>query len=250
MKTIGLIGGMSWESTLTYYRYINEEVRARMGGLVSAKILLNSLDFSEVVHLQQQGKWDDAGDLLADAAAGLQDSGADCILICTNTMHLVARQVANAANNIPLIDIIEETAKSLVVEGHQKVLLLATKYTMEQGFYHQQMARAGISIAVPEHSDRLRLQQIIFDELCCGTISAQSRNDVIRMTEDAKRSGVTAVILGCTEIQLLVSPDEMPLPGFDSTRIHAEAAIDYALSDKHDGKSSEQSVEKFRRHSV
>jgi len=229
MKTIGLLGGMSWESTATYYRYINEAIRTELGGLASAKILLNSLDFSQIVGFQQRGQWLQAGALLADAATGLQQAGADCILICTNTMHLVADQVATGARQIPLIDIITETAARLNTDGHKNVLLLATKYTMEHGFYHQRMAKLGIEIKVPADADRQALQRIIFDELCCGQIYPGSRNEIIRMVKDAQLAGADAVILGCTEIQLLVSPDELPLPGYDSTQIHADAAVSFAL---------------------
>lgn len=230
MKTIGLLGGMSWESTATYYRYINEAIRAKLGGLSSAKVLLNSLDFSEIVELQQRGQWQQAGELLAKAATGLQNSGADCILICTNTMHLVADQVAASTKQIPLIDIITETAARLKMDGHKHVLLLATKYTMEHGFYHQRMAKLGIDVQVPSPDDRITMQNIIFDELCCGEILPGSRQQIIQMVQSAKDSGIEAVILGCTEIQLLVSSDNLPLPGYDSTRIHADAAVNFALS--------------------
>lgn len=230
MKTIGLLGGMSWESTATYYRYINEAIRAKLGGLSSAKVLLNSLDFSQIVDLQQRSQWQQAGELLATAAAGLQNSGADCILICTNTMHLVADQVSASTKQIPLIDIITETATRLKMDGHKHVLLLATKYTMEHGFYHQRMAKLGIDVHVPTADDRITMQNIIFDELCRGEILPGSRQQIIQMVQSAKDSGINAVILGCTEIQLLVSPDDLPLPGYDSTRIHADAAVNFALS--------------------
>ena len=229
MKTIGLIGGMSWESTATYYRCINETVRARLGGLASAEVILNSLDFSSVVALQQAGRWDDAGLLLGTAGAGLVRAGADCVLICTNTMHLVADKVARMAG-VPLIDIIDETAAVLKADGRRRPLLLATRYTMEHGFYSERMAAHGIHVQAPDAEERAAVHGIIFNELCQGIVSAESRARLEGIVEAAGRQGADSVILGCTEIQLLLEAGGLALPGYDSTLIHAEAAVRFALS--------------------
>lgn len=229
MKTIGLIGGMSWESTATYYRYINEAVRGKLGGLASAEVILNSLDFSNVVALQQADRWDDAGILLGTAGAGLAKAGADCVLICTNTMHLVADKVARMAG-VPLIDIIDETAAVLKADGRKQPLLLATRYTMEHGFYSHRMAAHGISVQVPDADDRAAVHEVIFNELCQGIVSGASRERLECIVEAAAKNGADSVILGCTEIQLLLEADGLALPGYDSTVIHAEAAVRFALS--------------------
>lgn len=229
MKTIGLIGGMSWESTATYYRLINQAVRAQRGGLVSADILLHSLDFSRVVALQQANRWDEAGKLLGAAGAGLVRAGADCVLICTNTMHLVAEPVARMSG-VPLIDIIDETAAALKAQGRRAPLLLATRYTMEHGFYTQRMARHGLAVQVPGDAERSAVHDIIFTELCRGDIRDTSRQRLLAMIAGAGQRGADSVILGCTEISLLLDPDRLPLPGFDSTAIHAQAAVRFALT--------------------
>ena len=230
MKTIGLIGGMSWESTAVYYRLINEAVRRRRGGLHSAEIALRSLDFTRIVELQKAGRWDDAGTLLGEAGAGLARSGAACVLICTNTMHLVAAPVA-AMSGVPLIDIIDETASALRADGRRKPLLLATRYTMEHGFYTQRMARHGIDVVVPDEDDRSLVHDVIFNELCQGQVRDVSRAGYLAIIERARAAGIDSVILGCTEISLLVDPAALPLPGYDSTAIHADAAVRFALSD-------------------
>lgn len=229
MKTIGLIGGMSWESTATYYRYINEAVRSQLGGLASAKVILNSLDFSTVVALQKADRWDDAGILLGNAGAGLARAGADCVLICTNTMHLVADQVARMSG-VPLIDIIDETAAVLKTGGRKQPLLLATRYTMEHGFYSDRMAAHGIRVLVPDAGDRAGVHEIIFSELCQGVVSDTSRKRLEGIVQAAAARGADSVILGCTEIQLLLKTDRLALPGYDSTAIHADAAVRFALS--------------------
>ena len=230
MKTIGLIGGMSWESTAVYYRLINEAVRTQLGGLHSAEIALRSLDFTSVVALQKAGQWDAAGALLGNAGAGLARAGAACVLICTNTMHLVAEPVARLSG-VPLIDIIDETAAALRADGRRRPLLLATRYTMEHGFYAQRMARHGIEVVTPECDDRGAVHDIIFDELCQGQIRAASRARYHAIIAAAINQGVDSVILGCTEISLLIDPASLPLPGYDSTAIHADAAVRFALSD-------------------
>jgi len=229
MRTIGLIGGMSFESTTVYYQMINEAVRARLGGLHSAKIVLHSVDFQEIVDLQKAGRWDAAAAHLGKAAQGLERAGADCALICTNTMHLVADEVA-AAVRIPLLNIIDETAKALSAAGVRRPLLLATRYTMEQGFYARRMAAHGLAMTTPGEAGRTVVHDVIFDELCAGIVRDESRAAFLDLIAKAKDEGCDAVILGCTEICLLLDPDTLPLPGFDSTAIHAAAAVDYALA--------------------
>jgi aspartate racemase len=228
VRKIGLLGGMSWESTATYYKLINEGVRARLGGLASADILMRSLDFRQVVALQKADKWDEAAGLLARAAQGLQRAGADCILICTNTMHLVADDVAYACD-VPLIHIIDETARAIRAAGHKKPLLLATRYTMEHGFYAAHMADHALDLMTPGADDRTICHNAIFDELCQGVVSQQAREALIAMTERGKAAGADCVILGCTELGLSVCADDLSLPAFDSTHLHAAAAVDFAL---------------------
>lgn len=230
MKTIGLIGGMSWESTATYYRHLNEGVRHRRGGLHSAEILMRSLDFTRVVQLQKADRWDEAGALLGQAAASLAGAGAACVLICTNTMHLVAGPVAAMAG-VPLIDIITETAAALHRDVRKRPLLLATRYTMEHGFYADRMKGLGIDIVVPDAEDRQLVHDVIFDELCQGQIREAARTAYLDIIEKARARGIDSVILGCTEISLLLDPDALPLPGYDSTAIHADAALCFALAD-------------------
>ncbi len=229
MHTIGLIGGMSWESTAVYYRQINEMVRARLGGLASAKVTMQSLDFAEVVALQKTNRWDEAAALLSDAAKRLESAGADCILICTNTMHLVAGPVA-ASVGVPLIDIRSETAKTLAAAGKKRPLLLATRYTMEHGFYADYMRDGfGIEVVVPNEIDRAKVHSVIFDELCCGIVKDDSRNALEKIVQRGKDAGADSVILGCTEICLSLTDDNLALPMFDSTTIHSKAAVAHAL---------------------
>jgi aspartate racemase len=233
VKTIGLIGGMSWESTVTYYRYINEAVRNQLGGLASADLILNSLDFSQVVALQKADRWEEAGVLLGSAGAGLARAGADCVLICTNTMHLVAEKVARMSG-VPLIDILDETAAVLLADKRKRPLLLATRYTMEHGFYHDRMGALGIDVFVPDAGDRLAVHEIIFNELCQGIIREESRAHLHQIIAKSAASGADSVILGCTEIQLLIDANELSLPGYDSTAIHADAAVRFALCEGND----------------
>lgn len=229
MRTIGLIGGMSWESTAVYYRRINELVRDRLGGLSSAEIAMRSVDFDRIVRLQRANRWEEAGRLLAEAAAALETAGADCILICTNTMHLVADAVA-ARCSAPLIHIVDETARALATARRRRPLLLATRYTMEQPFYRDRMkACAGIEILIPDEADRGIVHDVIFEELCRGVVRDNSRAGLIEIIERGMAGGADSVILGCTEIGLLLDPDALPCPGFDSTEIHARAAVDFAL---------------------
>jgi aspartate racemase len=228
MRKIGLLGGMSWESTATYYKLINEGVRRRLGGLASADILMRSFDFRQVVALQKADRWSDAAALLARAAQGLQRAGADCILICTNTMHLVADDVAYACD-IPVIHIIDETARAIRAAGHSRPLLLATRYTMEHGFYAARMADHALDLITPQAEDREICHNAIFDELCQGVVSRTAREALIAMTERGKAANADCVILGCTELGLSVSAEDLCLPVFDSTLLHATAAVDFAL---------------------
>ena len=228
MRKIGLIGGMSFESSAVYYRMINEAVRARLGGLHSAEVLLDSVDFQTIVDMQKSGRWDDAAKRLSDVAKGLEDAGAGCVLICTNTMHLIADEVQESIS-IPLINIIDETALALKAEGIARPLLLATRYTMEHGFYTSRMAGHGIDVMVPNADDRTLVHDVIFSELCAGIIRDTSREALIGVIERARQDGADAIILGCTEICLILDPQALPLPGFDSTAIHSRAAVDFAL---------------------
>lgn len=228
MRTIGLLGGMSFEGSATYYRLINEGVRNRQGGLNSAELILRSVNFNTIVQWQQADRWDEAGRYLADAAKSLERAGADCIMICAVTLHLVADAVAGAVD-IPFIHIIDETARCMIDAGCRKPLLIATRYTMEQGFYQQRMSRQGISVLVPSEADRSTTHAIIFDELCQGKILDASRSALSRMIEEGKANGADSVIFGCTEIGLILDPAALPLPAFDSTLIHAEAAVRFGL---------------------
>ncbi|WP_454849822.1 aspartate/glutamate racemase family protein [Rhizobium binxianense] len=236
MKTIGLIGGMSFESSAVYYRLVNEMVRERLGGLASAELVLHSVNFEEIVALQKAGAWDKAAERLGDVAGNLQAAGADCILICTNTMHLIADQVA-ARVSVPLLHIIDETAKSLQAADCRRPLLLATRYTMEHGFYGDRMKELGLDIMVPDAADRTVVHDIIFSELCAGRVLDSSREKLMAIIGRAAVEGADSIILGCTEICLILDPDRLPLPGFDSTAIHAMAAVDFAVGESSGTKS-------------
>ena len=228
MKTIGLIGGMSWESTVPYYQLINEYVKKELGGLHSAKIALYSVEFDEIEKCQSEDRWDDAAKILADAAIGLEKCGADFILICTNTMHKVFGQVQKAVS-VPLIHIADATGDALKAAGIRKVGLLGTRYTMQQDFYKGRLAEAGFDVSVPPDEMIGELNRIIFEELCVGEIKDSSRAYFARAIEELKKEGCEGVILGCTEIGLLVRPEDSVLPVFDTTVIHAEAAAKKAL---------------------
>lgn len=228
MQTIGLIGGMSFESSAVYYRLVNEAVRDRLGSLHSAEVMLHSVDFQKIVDLQKAGRWDDAAARLASVAKSLETAGAGCVLICTNTMHLVAGEV-QAAIGIPLINIIDETAEALKGAGVKRPLMLATRYTMEHGFYAERLKSHGIDMMVPDADGRTVTHDIIFNELCAGKVLNTSREKLVALVEKAKAEGADAIILGCTEICLILDPDDLPLPGFDTTTIHANAAVDFAL---------------------
>ena len=231
MKTIGLLGGMSWESTLGYYKLINEAIRQRLGGLHSARLVLYSVDFHEVERLQRTDDWDAAGVLLADAARSLAAAGADFIVLCTNTMHKVAAAI-EAAVPIPLLHIADPTAAEIAGAGHAKVGLLGTRFTMEQAFYRERLQeRHGLEVIVPDATDRDSVHRIIYDELCLGDVRAESREEYRRVMRGLVAQGAQAIILGCTEISLLVGPHDAEVPLFDTTAIHARAAAQAALGD-------------------
>ncbi len=231
MRRIGLIGGMSFESTAVYYKLINEMVRDRLGGLASADLLMHSVNFADVVDMQKAGRWDLAAAHLANSASSLKAAGAECVLICTNTMHLVAQEVQESVD-VPLIHIIDETAKALSARGLRRPLLLATRYTMEHGFYAERMKTLGIEIVVPEADDRADMHEIIFGELCAGKVLCDSRVRAVAMIAKAKEQGADSVILGCTEICLLLDPQGLGMPCIDSTTVHAHAAVDFAFGDE------------------
>ncbi|KQT88175.1 aspartate/glutamate racemase family protein [Aurantimonas sp. Leaf443] len=230
MKCIGLIGGMSWESTAVYYRRINESVRARLGGLHSAEILMRSVNFHEIVALQKAADWDGAARRLSAIAADLEAAGADLVLICTNTMHLLAEPV-QAAISVPLVHICDTTGAAVKAAGHRRPLLLATRYTMEERFYRDRLAeRHGIEALVPDAADRATVHDIIFDELCRGIVTPASRRAYLDIVARGRAAGADSVILGCTEIGLLIDPSDCCLPAFDSTLLHADAAVVLALA--------------------
>ncbi|MGL6005950.1 aspartate/glutamate racemase family protein [Aeromonas sobria] len=230
MKCIGLLGGMSWESTVSYYQALNRGVRAQLGGLHSARVLLNSVDFAEIERLQHAGDWPATARLLAAEARKLQDGGADFLLIGTNTMHKVAPEI-EAAIDIPLLHIADATAAKLQADGVTRVGLLGTRFTMEQEFYKGRLQdRFGLAVLVPDEAGRERVHRIIYDELCLGEIRESSRAEYLAIIEELAAAGAEAVILGCTEIALLVGDARAAVPLYDTTAIHAEAAVALALS--------------------
>ena len=229
MKTIGLIGGMSWESTVSYYRIINETIKEQLGGLHSAKIVLYSVDFSEIEECQANGQWDKSADILSAAAQSLEKAGADFILICTNTMHKIVPQLEPRIQ-VPLLHIAEATADVLAEQGIGNVALLGTKYTMTQDFYKERLIKRGISVCIPPAADVEIVNRVIYQELCLGIISEASRNEYRRIIAQLKEAGAEGVILGCTEIGLLIQQENSALPVFDTTQIHARKAALAALS--------------------
>ncbi len=235
MKTIGLLGGMSWESTVPYYQIINRAIADRLGGLHSARLLLHSVDFAEIEVLQHAGQWPEAGALLADAALGLQGAGADFVVLCTNTMHRVAPEI-EARLRIPLLHIADPTAAAARAAGLATVGLLGTRFTMEQAFYRGRLEKDfGLTVHVPEASSRERVHDVIYSELCRGIVSDDSRTDFQRVVAELVDRGAEGVILGCTEIALLLRPDDVAVPLFDTARLHAEAAAAFALAGPTDG---------------
>lgn len=229
MKTIGLLGGMSWESTATYYRLINEGVKESLGGLHSAKIAMVSVDFADIEALQMAGNWDEAGRQLALAANQIEAAGADFIVICTNTMHKVAPAIMDSVS-IPLLHIADATAADINACGYSKVALLGTAFTMEQDFYKGRLKdKFGIEVITPSASDRKIIHDVIYDELCLGTIKDTSRAEYLRIVDSLNQQGTEAIILGCTEIGLLIAPEHTDVPLLDTTRIHAVAAVRRAV---------------------
>lgn len=230
MKTIGMLGGMSWESTVSYYKAINEGVKQTLGGLHSAKIALYSVNFEEIEKLQRVGDWDQAGVILGEAAKSIQAGGADFLLICTNTMHKVLPQIEEQID-IPVLHIADATANKLIEDGISKVGLLGTAFTMEQDFYKRRISeKFGIEVIVPEHEEREVVHRVIYDELCQGQILSESREQYINIIDNLRRAGAEAVILGCTEIALLVEQQHTQVKLYDTTKIHAEEAVKLALS--------------------
>ena len=229
MKTIGLIGGMSWESSIEYYRIINEATKAKLGGLHSAKSLMVSVDFAEIEVLQHQGKWTEAAQILIESAKSLENGGADFIVLCTNTMHKVADDI-QVNVNIPLLHIADATAELVKESGIQKIGLLGTRFTMEEEFYKGRLAQEyGLSVSVPNAPQREIVHRVIYDELVLGKIEQNSKEQYVDIIRQMIDQGAEGIILGCTEIGLLIHEQDSPVPLFDTTRIHAEAAVEYAL---------------------
>lgn len=230
MRTIGLLGGMSWESTALYYRWINEGVRDRLGGLHSAKIVLDSVDFAEIEVLQVKDDWDAAGRILAKRAAALESAGADGVVLCTNTMHLVADAIESAIR-IPFLHLADATAERIRAAGYTKVGLLGTRFTMEQAFYRDRLAAHGLEVRVPTPEQRDVVHEVIYQELVLGIVSEASRHKVAAIIHALTENGAEAVIEGCTEITMLNLSRLVVPPLFDTTRIHAEAVVDWLISD-------------------
>ncbi len=231
MKTIGLLGGMSWESSLEYYRLINQIVRERLGGLHSAKSILYSVEFAEIEAYQHQGEWDKAGEILIHAAQALERAGADCLLICTNTMHLLAPQV-QAAIDIPLLHIADATAVAIKKAGLTHIGLLGTEFTMTMDFYKGRLIdQHGLHVLIPPDAPRQQVHRIIYDELCLGKILPDSKATYQAIIADLVTAGAEGVILGCTEIGLLIKEGDTAVPLFDTTYLHAATAVDFALGD-------------------
>ncbi|WP_105565579.1 aspartate/glutamate racemase family protein [Microbacterium halophytorum] len=229
MQKIGLIGGMSWESSALYYRLLNEQVRDRLGGLHSAACIMTSVDFAEIERMQSSGQWDAAGDLLAREARALQSAGADIVVLCTNTMHKVARYIEDALD-VPFLHLVDTTADAIRSAGVSKVLLLGTRFTMEEPFYRERMEARGVSVIVPSDPDRAVINRVIYDELVLGDVNDASRRAFRRVIAAGVRDGAEGVILGCTEIELLISQGDAEVPVFASTSLHATAAVDAAFS--------------------
>lgn len=228
MKTIGLIGGMSWESSAEYYRIINEEVKRQLGGLHSAKCILFSVDFAEIEALQAAGEWEKAGDILAATGKSLQLAGADFIVLCTNTMHLVIDQIIKEVE-IPVLHIADATAGKIIEEGFNSIALLGTKYTMEKPFLKANLIEKGINVIIPNEEERTEVNRVIFEELCLGQLNTSSKNRFLSIIDRLKEEGADGVILGCTEIPLLIKPEDVSIPLFDTTSLHSLAAVRMAL---------------------
>ncbi len=230
MKTLGLIGGMSWESTAVYYRLLNQMTRERLGGSHSTPLILWSVDFEPITEMQAAGRWDEAAAILVNAARQLERAGAEALMICANTMHLMADEV-QAAVSIPLIHIADATAKTVLATQVRRPLLLATRYSMEQPFYRERLAGHGLDVVIPGEVDRARLQRMIYEELVRGIFNPQSKAALLQIVGAERARGADGVILGCTELGMLVSPDDIYLPSFDTTVIHAQAGLAFALGE-------------------
>jgi len=231
VKTIGLIGGMSWESTVPYYQDINRAIGARLGGLHSAKIVLYSVEFQEIERLQHAGRWEEAGVILAEAARAVRRAGADVIVLCTNTMHKVAPQI-EAAVDVPLLHIVDATAARVKAAGVARIGLLGTRFTMEESFYRGRLeSQHGLEVLVPPEDERTLVHRVIYEELCLGQVREDSRRAYQHIVAGLVARGAEGVILGCTEIGLLLRPEDAPVPLFDTGRIHAEAAVEFALAE-------------------
>jgi aspartate racemase len=229
MRTIGLLGGMSWESTAIYYRLLNESVRDRLGGLHSARLLMLSVDFAEIEELQVQARWQEAGEVLSAEARRLEAGGADLLVLCTNTMHKVADSIERATS-IPLVHLGDTTAAAVRAAGLTTVGLLGTGFTMSQTFYRDRLESHGLTVLVPSEEDQAMVHRVIYDELCLGVVRDESRTAYVEVVDRLVEQGAEGVILGCTEIEMLIGPDDLGVPSFPTTKIHVEAALDAALA--------------------
>ncbi|WAT09338.1 aspartate/glutamate racemase family protein [Rouxiella badensis] len=229
MKTLGLIGGMSWESTVPYYKAINEQIKQQLDGLHSARLVLYSVDFYEIEQLQAQGNWEKAGEVLGAAALALNNADAEVIVLCTNTMHKVAEAIENIGG-LPLLHIADATARPILAQKLRRIGLLGTRFTMEQAFYRGRLEALGIEVITPDEADRAVVHRIIYEELCLGKVLEASREEYRRIIRSLELRGAEGIILGCTEITLLVGADDARVPVFDTTAIHAQAAVAFSLS--------------------
>ena len=230
MKTIGMLGGMSWHSTASYYALINEGIQQRLGGLHSAKIIMSSVDFADIEKLQRQGDWNTVGTILAEQAINLQRTGADFLLICTNTMH-ISVPIIEQAIDIPILHIADTTADAILQQGFKTTGLLGTRFTMQMDYYKSRLLQKGLNVLVPDDNDAIRIDDVIFDELCYGDIKDNSRQDYLKIIKKLSGEGAECIIEGCTEIALLVKQADTTVSLFDTTAIHAEAAVKYALTE-------------------
>ncbi|WP_151822428.1 aspartate/glutamate racemase family protein [Acinetobacter oleivorans] len=237
MRTIGLLGGMSWESTSLYYQQINKMVHRKLGKLHSAKVIINSVDFEEIAALQAKGLWQEAGSYLAEQAQNLEKAGADCILVCTNTMHKIAAQIEDSIS-IPFLHIADATAKEILSQNIGKVALLGTAFTMEQDFYKARLQDYGIEVIIPNEADRKIVHSIIYEELCLGVINSDSQQKYIAIVERLIAEGAQGVILGCTEICMLIGELKFSVPLFDTTTIHAKEAVSFSLNENKNADST------------
>ena len=228
LKTIGLIGGMSWESTVTYYKIINEVIKEKLGGLHSAKCVLYSVDFQEIEECQANGNWEKSGEILGEAAYNLEKAGADFIVICTNTMHKVVNQIKEKIS-IPILHIAEMTAEKILEKGLKNIALLGTKYTMEQDFYKSKLIEKGINVIIPDKNDIEIINEVIYDELCLGIINSNSKKKFLEIVDKLRNKEAEGIILGCTEIGLLIKNADTDVPLFDTAIIHAEQAAMYSI---------------------